>query len=328
MSKQEKQTSVDVGIDVSKHVLDVHVLPDHESFRVDNDEEGVQQMLDRLRPHQPDRVVLEATGGLEAKAALYLSHAGLPVVVVNPRQVRDFARSTGTLSKTDKQDARIIALFGQRVQPEPRELPDNAQRELKDLFRRRQQLLKTRTMESNRFKQATSVRVQNSCEAILRAINDQLKDLDQQLQELIESSPLWQVKANLLCSVKGVSLRTSTALVAMLPELGKLNRREIAALVGVAPINQDSGLHRGTRRIQGGRKHVRNALYMAALSASQWNPYFREQYLKLCENKTKKVALVAIARKLLVILNQMIREMKPFIDPSMEPTNLTLQHSR
>lgn len=328
MSMQEKQTSVDVGVDVSKQVLDVHVLPDHENFRVDNNEEGFQQLLKRLHPYQPDRVVFEATGGLEALAALYLSHAGLPVIVVNPRQVRDFARSTGMLSKTDKQDARIIALFGQRVQPEPRELPDNAQRELKDLFRRRQQLLKTRTMERNRLAQATSVRVQDSCKAIVQAIDDQLKDLDRQLQELIERSPLWQAKANLLRSVKGVSLRTSTALVAMLPELGKLNRREIAALVGVAPMNQDSGLHRGTRHIQGGRKHVRDALYMAALSACRWNPYFREQYLKLCETKPKKVALVAIARKLLVILNQMIREMKPFIDPSMEPANLTLQHSR
>lgn len=327
MSKQSV-TSVDVGVDVSKHLLDVHVLPENVTFSVNNDADGFNQLLKRLRPLHPDRVVFEATGGLEARAALHLSNAGLPVVVVNPRQVRNFARSTGTLAKTDKQDARLIALFGQRVQPEPRALPDEAQRELAALVRRRQQLLKTRTMESNRLGQTDSTRVKDSCFAILAAIEEQLQSSDTQLQELIETTPLWQVKLDLLRSVKGVGPKTAMALLSMLPELGTLNRRQIAALVGVAPMNQDSGLHRGRRRIQGGRKHVRDALYMAALVACTYNPYFREQYLKLSESKPKKVAIVAIARKMLVILNQMMRDMKPFVDPNMETTNLTPEYSR
>ena len=324
----DSQISVDVGVDVSKHTLDVHVLPNHEQFQVGNDPDGYAVLLKQLRSLRPDRVVFEATGGLEAHAALYLSDAGLPVVVINPRQVRDFARATGTLSKTDKQDARIIALFSQRVQPEPRPLPDEAQRELKDLFRRRSQLLKTRTMESNRLGQASSGRVQESCMAMLRAIQEQLDEMDKQLQELIATTPLWQVKIDLLRSMKGVGPKTAIALVAMLPELGYLNRRQIAALVGVAPINQDSGLFRGKRRIQGGRKHVRDLLYMAAVVACRCNPYFREQYLKLCESKPKKVAIVAVARKMLVILNQMVRDMKPFVNQTLETQNTIPQYSR
>ena len=328
MNKQDSKTSVDVGVDVSQHELDVHVLPEGQTFCVSNDDAGFKQLLKRLRPLNPDRIVFEATGGLEAHVALMLSSAGLPVIVANPRQVRDFARSTGTLAKTDRLDARLIALFGQRIQPEPRPLPDETQRELAALVRRRQQLLKTRTMESNRLGRTDSARVTVSCFAILGAIEEQLKNLDTQLQELIEASPLWQAKADLLMSMKGVGPKTTLALLAMLPELGQLSRRQIAALVGVAPMNQDSGLHRGRRRIQGGRKHVRNALYMAAFAAVRHNPYFKEQFLKLRETKPYKVALVTIARKMLVILNQMLRDMKPYIDPTSETDHLTSEYSR
>lgn len=325
--KQAVTDTVDVGVDVSQRTLDVHVLPDGTSFQVGNDDDGFRTMLKKLRGFRPDRVVFEATGGLEAHAALFLSSCGLPVAVVNPGQVRYFARSAGTVAKTDRKDAHLLALFAQRMRPEPRPLPDPAQRELAELVRRRQQLLKTRTMENNRLSRASTDRVQDSCQVMLRAIERQLQDIDSQLQSLIETSPLWHEKVELLKSMKGLGSVTAITLVASLPELGELNRRKIAALVGVAPFNQDSGVHRGSRRIHGGRKNVRNALYMAAFSAARFNPYFREQYRKLRETKPFKVALVAIARKLLVILNQMMRELEPFVDPTPEPIRLTDEQS-
>jgi len=297
-----------VGIDVAKDTLDVHVLPTGQQLHCGTSVAEVRQLRGRLRRLRPRLVVLEATGGYGTTLAAELQDAGLAVAVVNPRQVRAFARAVGRLAKTDAIDAEVLALFAQKIEPPARPMGDAASRAMKALVARRRQLVAMRTAERNRLSRVDSVEVKDSIQTMLDTIAQQLADTDRRIHQAIKASPLWLEKAALLESVPGLGRVTAAALVAELPELGHLSRRQIAALVGVAPMNRDSGTLRGRRMVTGGRTAVRNALYMATLVATQWNPVIRTHYHRLCEaGKTKMVALVACMRKLITILNAMLR---------------------
>jgi transposase len=287
--------------------LDVAQRPGGEAWRVSSDATGIATLVKRLKGLRPALVVLEATGGLEIPAVAALAAAGLPAVVVNPRQVREFARATGRLAKTDAIDAQVLAQFGEALQPEVRPLPDTATQELSALVARRRQLIEMLTAEKNRLRMATK-KVRRNIEAHIRWLEGELLDLDDGLGEVIRSSPVWRERDNLLRSVPGVGPVLSSVLLADLPELGKLSRKEVAALVGVAPLNRDSGKFRGRRQVWGGRSQVRATLYMAALVASRYNPAIKRFYQRLLSGgKPKKVALTACMRKLLTILNAMTR---------------------
>jgi transposase len=301
-----------IGIDVAKATLDIAALPSGESWTVANDEAGLQELVPRLLALTPTLVVLEATGGFESPAVAALAKAGIPVVVANPRQVRDFAKALGRLAKTDALDAAILAEFAQRVRPEPRPLPDETTQTLGSLLTRRRQLLDMLTAEKNRLGFARGV-VQRDLLQHIRWLEKRLGDIDDDLHDVLRTSPLYQAKITLLQSVPGVGPITALTLVAALPELGRLSRREIAALVGVAPLNRDSGTLRGKRLIWGGRAPVRAALYMAAFAGVRWNPVLREFYRRLrTAGKPFKVAVTACMRKLLVILNTMMRHQQPW----------------
>ena len=296
-----------VGVDVAQAVLDVWVHPSRESWQVSDDPSGTDDLALALRSHDPSLVVVEATGGLEDRLVASLSSAGLPIAIVNPRQVRDFARATGRLAKTDRLDAQTLAEFGAAVRPPVRELPDALLRELRDLTVRRQQLVAMRTTEKNRRTRA-STRVRQYIDQHVAHLNEQLKEVEKEIAELVRSQPEWNARAELLCSVPGVGPVLSATLIAQMPELGKLNRKEVAALVGVAPFNRDSGALRGRRTVWGGRSRLRQVLYMATLSASRSNPTLRDFYQRLLTmGKPSKVALTACMRKLLTILNSMAR---------------------
>ncbi|MFW6193716.1 MAG: IS110 family transposase, partial [Gemmatimonadota bacterium] len=267
-----------VGVDVAKDHLDVALRPADDAWSVDNDAAGHKALTRRLQPADPELVVLEATGGYEAPVAAALSTAGLPVAVVNPRQVRDFARATGQLAKTDRIDARTLALFAERVRPEPRPLPDPVGEEPRALVARRRQLLEMLGTEQNRLRHPSPASVQKGLQKHVRWLKRQLDDVDDDLQRVVRNSPLWRARDDLLQSVPGIGPVTSRTLLAELPELGRLNRREIAALVGVAPLNRDSGRWRGRRFVWGGRAAVRKTLHMAALTASRHNPVIRTFY--------------------------------------------------
>jgi transposase len=295
------------GIDVSKAVLDVALEPGGQTWQAANDEAGIGSSVARLRAVGPVLVVLEATGGMEVALAGALAVAGLPVAVVNPRQVRDFARSTGRLAKTDRLDAQVLAHFADRIRPEPRPLPDAATRALEAVVTRRRQLLEMRTAECNR-RAGVPAALRPDLEAPIAWLTARIDQLNRELARLVEASPIWRAQENLLRSCKGVGPVLATTLLAELPELGTLNRKQIAALVGVAPFNRDSGTLRGKRAIWGGRASVRAALSMAALTAARCNPVGRPFYLRLlAAGKAKKVALTACMRKLLIILNAMVR---------------------
>ena len=256
--------------------------------------------------------MLEATGGLESAVAGELVAAGLEVTVVNPRQVRDFARATGRLAKTDAIDAGMLARFGEAVQPEARALPDAQTQELRGLVARRRQVVAMLTAECNRLPRATK-RVRPQIKSHIAWLRRQLDSLDQELAALVQTSPLWRARENLLSSVPGIGPVTATCLLAELPELGRLNRKQIAALVGVAPHNRDSGTYRGKRSVWGGRAPVRASLYMATLVATRFNPVIKIFYDRLCAaGKPKKVALTACMRKLLTILNRMLNTQSPW----------------
>jgi len=245
--------------------------------------------------------------------AAALASAGLPLAVVNPRQIRDFARATGRLAKTDSLDAQIIALFAERIHPEPRPIADADSQALAELMARRRQVVEMIGMETNRLRQARNSRVQRTIKATLKTLEAQLAELDRDIDDSVRGSPIWRATDDLLTSVPGVGDVTSRTLIADLPELGQLDRRRIAALVGVAPVNRDSGQMRGRRTIAGGRTDVRNALYMATLSATRWNPVISQHYKSLVERgRPKKVALVACMRRLLGILNAIIRTGTPW----------------
>ena len=283
-----------VGIDVSKDRLDVHVVPSGRTFTAQRDDKGLEQLAGDLRQFTPALVVLEATGGFEITVAAALAGANLPVAVVNPRQIRDFARATGRLAKTDALDAEAIARFAERIRPEPRQLADAESLSLGELVARRRQVVEMICMETNRLHQARNPRVQRMLKATLKTLSAQLTELDHDIDDTVRRSPIWRAADDLLTSVPGIGDVTAHTLIADLPELGQLDRRRVAALVGVAPINRDSGQMRGKRTIAGGRVEVRNALYMATLAAIRWNPVINKHYHGLVDRgRPKKVALVA-----------------------------------
>jgi transposase len=301
------ESALYVGIDVSQKSLDIAVRPTGERWQVDNAPAGIDQLVVRLQALTPARIVLEATSSYHLDLVTALAEVALPAVLVNPRQVRDFARATGQLAKTDRLDAAVLAHFAAAIQPEVRPLPDSTQRELSALRARRQQVMEMLTAEKNRLG-TSSQRIRPHVQAHIAWLTQQLEDLDHQVREMIQRSPLWRAQDDLLQSVPGIGPVVSATLIAELPELGHLNRHEIAALVGVAPLNRDSGQHRGERHVWGGRAVVRTALYMATLVATRFNPVIRAYYHHLLEiGKAKKVALVACMRKLLIILNTMVK---------------------
>ncbi len=300
-------TQTFVGIDVAKDRLDLDSCPPTDPWHTTNDAQGIAQVVKKMHQLQPELIVLEATGGYERTLAAALASDGLPVAVVNPRQVRDFARATGQLAKTDAIDAKILALFAERIRPEVRALPEAEQQALAALVARRRQLLEMLQAERNRLSMAHKA-VQSEVRAHIRFLEKRLDKANRALQQAIEASPIWRAQEDLLRSVPGVGPVLSATLLAELPELGRLSGREIAALVGVAPFNRDSGTLRGRRCIWGGRVSVRCALYMGTLVAVRHNPVLRQHYDQLlARGKAKKVALVACMRKLLVILNAMMK---------------------
>lgn len=302
-----ESSEVYVGIDVSAADLAVAVRPGGEVRQYANDAEGIASIIETVVPLEARGVVLEASGGFEMLVASELELAGLPVSLVNPRQVRSFARATGKLAKTDAIDALLLAQFAEAVKPPVRPLPDDDTRELRALVDRRRQLLEMLTSERNRLRLA-SRRVRPLIQEHIRWLKQQIDDLDKDISKLIRSSPIWRAQEDLLRSVPGVGPVLSCTLLTHLPELGSLNRGQVAALVGVAPLNRDSGAYRGKRFIWGGRSAIRSALYMAALAATQHNPVIKAFYQRLCAaGKPKKVALTACMRKLLTILNSMVK---------------------
>jgi transposase len=302
-----------VGIDVSKDRLDVCVRPASETAQFVRDGEGIKALVDRMQQISPQIVVLEATGGFEAPVVAALADSGIAVAVVNPRQIRDFAKASGRLAKTDALDAEAIAHFAEAIKPEPRPLLDEQAREFKALVARRREIVDMIVREKNRYYQAAAKRVRKDLEAHIRFLERRLQSIDDDMDDAVRSSPLWRGKEDLLRTVPGVGPRTARTLLAEMPELGTLSRQKIASLAGLAPMNRDSGRWRGKRMIQGGRRGVRSALYMAALIASRRNPVFKTFYERLLSSgKAKKLALLAIARKLLVALNAMLRDHKPW----------------
>ena len=297
-----------IGIDVSKATLGIASLPDGESWAVTNDEHGLAELAPRLVALAPVLIVMEATGGFEMLTAITLAKAGLPIAVVNPRQVRDFAKAMGQLAKTDALDAAMLADFAQRVRPTPRPLPDDAAQLLDSLLTRRRQIVEMLTAEKNRLGFARGP-VKRDISQHIRWLEKRLTDVDGDLQDAVASSPLYQAKSDLLRSVPGVGPVTALTLLATLPELGHLSRHQIAALVGVAPMNRDSGTMRGKRMVWGGRAPVRAVLYMAALVGLKHNPVLRVFYERLrAAGKPFKVAATACMRKLLTILNAMLHQ--------------------
>ena len=310
----EQHTAV-VGIDISKRRLDIACLPAQEPAlaQVENTPNGHAALLAWLKQVAPRLIVLEATGAYHRAVVAALAAAGLPVVVVNPRHVRDFARAVGLLAKADALDAAVLARFGASINPTLRPLPDAQATTLADLLTRRRQLVELHTTESNRLAQASAARVTASIRAVLAVLKKQIAALDDELDGLIRQCPCWQEKETLLTSVPGVGTQTARTLLGALPELGQISRQAVAALVGVAPLNRDSGTWRGKRTTWGGRKTVRSALYMAALVASRHNPVIRTLYQRLvAAGKAKKLALVACMRKLLVMLNAILRSKTPW----------------
>lgn len=302
-----------IGIDVSQERLDVAMLPSGEYKCFGTTAAEMKKMCKWFVKLRPSRIVLEATGGYQTNVVAALGGEGLPVVVINPRQIRDYARGLGILAKTDRIDAKVIARFAQDIRPPVRKIESQEEQALKAIYHRRQQLISIRVAEQNRLYQTTSPQPRRSIQAMLKMLNKQIERMDQELDQAVRSSPLWKDKDNLLRSVPGLGPTTSVTLISSLPELGQLNRQEIASLAGVAPFNCDSGKRRGQRKIWGGRSNVRCALYMATLSAIRCNPLIRVFYERLKQaGKPSKVALTACMRKLLIILNTMVKTGCPF----------------
>jgi transposase len=307
-----------IGVDVAKETLEIALGPEAKTFSVPNDRVGVGQLLPQLPAPGTCVVVLEPSGGFERIAIAELLQAGHSVALVNPRQVRDFAKGIGMLAKTDAIDARVLVRFGEVVKPRCLDVPKGPLGELQQLVERRRQLIELRTAESNRLKQASCKATRKSIQDVLKTLEKQVKSIEDQIDKLIRDHDDWKHKVDLMTSVPGVGTTTATTLLADLPELGQLNRQEIAALAGVAPFNEDSGNHVGVRSIRGGRLSVRNALYMAALSARRHNEHIHPFATRLAQStptrggKKPKVVLTACMRKLLVILNTMLKNDTPW----------------
>lgn len=297
-----------VGLDVSQDKIDAAVHGRAETWTVMYDTAGVAALVEQLLSLDPALVVLEATGGLERRLVAALDAAGLPVAVVNPAQIRAFAKASGQLAKTDRLDAQVIAHFAEALKPTPRPRADRASQDFKDLVARRRQVVEMLTAEKNRLHRALPP-VQGFVQEHIAYLEQQLGTIDQALDAKLEANDRWRAEERLLCSVPGVGRATARVLIAELPELGQLDRKDIAALVGLAPLNRDSGRLRGRRSVWGGRPVVRTALYMAALVATRHNPVLRTFYRRLiAAGKVKMAALTACARKLLTILNAMVRD--------------------
>jgi transposase len=304
-----------VGIDVSKDALDIAIRPDGTRRRVPNTDDGFEQLVALLQPLAVTLIVVEATGGYQRRMVAALALAGLPVAVVNPARAREFARALGRLAKTDVVDARVLAEFADRIRPVARALPDAQAQQMQELLGRRGQLVGMRTMERNRLGQALSRTVRRSIEAHLGWLDEQIDGAEKELGEAIESSAVWASKDELLQSIPGIGPGVARTLLFELPELGALSREQIAALVGVAPMNRDSGRWSGKRFIVGGRAVVRNVVYMATHAARKWNPALKAFADRLeAAGKPAKVVLIAVARKLLVTANAVLRDQKPWCD--------------
>jgi transposase len=304
-----------VGIDISKDRLDVCLLPGDHRLTLSNDSKGFDELIERLSTEVSPIIVMEATGGYEVPIAGALLAKGLRAAIVNPKRVRDFARAMGRLAKTDSIDAHVLARFAQEMKPEIRPLPNETELFMRELVRRRQQLVDVRTAEKNRLHRAVSLQVKKSIQVVIDTINQQILEIENQLNDEIKGNPVLKEKDQLIQSVPGVGPNTARMLLAALPELGRLSGKQMASLVGVAPFNRDSGKMRGRRMVFGGRTSVRNLLYMAALVASRHNKTIREFYSRLRNSgKTGKLALVACVRKLIVILNAMLKKKQPFCE--------------
>lgn len=311
----ETTASVYVGIDVSKARLDVAVGEKGAVWSERNDPEGIGRLVKRLVELRPELIVIESTGGLERPLLVELAHAGLVVALVNPRRVREFAKAIGLSAKTDKLDARLLARFARDAKPMPFELPSEANQHLSALLARRKQLIDMLTAEKNRL-ETTPLTLKSMITEHIAWLEQHIQAIEKEIDDFNRQDPDRQAKQEIMRTVKGVGPVTAATLSADLPELGQLNKKEIAALVGVAPFNNDSGKLRGRRRIKGGRASVRQVLYMSAVAAIRWNTFIRNFYQSLLRRgKEKKVALVACMRKMLVILNAMIRDRQPFREP-------------
>jgi transposase len=313
--EERVMNKVFVGIDVSKDILDV-AIHNGKKGSFPNTDQGFEEVYAFIAPFGPALVVIEATGGYQFRVVEHLAIHAIPVAVVNPRQVRDFAKATGKLAKTDRIDAAVIAHFGEAVKPKPQALKDDQAQKLDALISRRRQLVEMITAEKNRFAVAKSW-VKDDIGATVAWLTRSVEKINKEIDRIIKNSPLWREKDQLLQTAKGVGAIVSSSLLCDLPELGSLNRHKIAALVGVAPFSRDSGTYRGRRTIWGGRAHVRSILYMATISAIRFNPLIKPLYERLIERgKVRKVAIVACMRKLLTILNAMVRTNTPFRVPS------------
>ena len=305
-----------VGIDVSKDKLDVAVLGEERGWQVDNIQAGIAKLVQQMQELCSELIVVEATGGYQRAVVDALFHAGLSVAVANPTRVRQFARACGLLAKTDKLDAQLLAVFGQRVQPKLYTGKSEAEKQLSALLVRRRQVEEMLKAEQNRLR-TISPRLKSSVEQVIVCLKEQKKHLDEQIQQFLQEQQVWQESTEILKSAPGVGMVTTATLLAELPELGKMDRKKIAALVGVAPMNYDSGKKRGYRKTKGGRTNVRSVLYMSTLVATRYNPLIRSQYQQLLKRgKEKKVALTACMRKFLTILNAMMRDQQPFRLPA------------
>jgi transposase len=305
-------TSSYVGIDVSKERLDVAMLGEERGWQVENSQEGIAKLVQQIQEVCPELIVVEATGGYQRAVVEALFRAGLVVAVVNPARVRQFARACGLLAKTDKLDAQVLAVFGQKVQPRPYTGKSEAEKQLSALLVRRRQLDEILKAEQNRLR-TISPSLKSSVQRMIVCLKEEKKILDLQIQQFVAEQDAWQEHTEILKSAPGVGQVTTATLLAELPELGKMDRKKIAALVGVAPLNYDSGKKRGYRKTKGGRGDVRSVLYMSTLVATRYNPLIRAQYQQLLKRgKLKKVALIACMRKFLTILNAMLRDKQPF----------------
>jgi transposase len=298
-----------VGIDVSKDRLDVHVLPSGQAFAVGRDGKGLNELIEQLSSVRPRLIAVEATGGFETIVAAAIAGAHLPLAVVNPAQVRHFAQALGKRAKTDPIDAAVIARFAEAVKPEPRELPNEAARLLSELVGRRAQVIEMLVAERQREKRASALRVRKSLARHIATLEKELLEIDRDIDTMVRGSPVWRAKEDLLITFPGVAQKIARSVLADLPELGRLTRRQIASLVGVAPFTRQSGRWKGKSMIAGGRPFARAAVFMAAFSAVRCNPVLREFYQRLlARGKPKMVALIAVARKVLTILNAMLRD--------------------